>query len=518
MKRNLVMSWALVAGSLPLVACGPTTTDGGDEGGNVDLAKIAIDNTEHALLGAHSAGSFIADSQTFAEALSSLGGETCETTDCSGDLDCVPETVCTPNEVTVAELSEQRAELRDGIDDLIQSLREEIFATTNIESSTGSSVTYRLGPEVLCGEEIEPSAPGEPAPAPSGTPMYDPDCVEQLDRLQVRLRLTLASPGNVDMALLLTEAKRNPVTFQFYRDRVGVSTDLAEVKATLDAAGEDTSNIPTLEGRVGFELRRNAELDWSFVGSVLQNVAVVIADEETAEQVRVSVGASAPAMELRLNGNARSILGAIDYGAITVSGPLNAFRDSFDEVEYDPVTGEEVPRPAYTGNVELMLAGYEGNVTFDGSTDHLTLAGLGMGDVASTLKWNEQILAQFDLNKDAGRHFDLGYQKTNTGSELTFSPTLDAILRLDFAPLQSQIPDLSPSLLDDTIRVWFEGTDPKLEAANDQVKVISGTFHVTSTATPSADLHVPAGMCLVESGATEPANAAIGSLTMGTCQ
>jgi hypothetical protein len=517
MKRNLVMTWALVAGSLPLVACGPTTSDGGDDS-NVDLAKIAIDNTEHALLGAHSAGSFIADSQTFADALSSLGGETCETTDCFGEPTCVPETVCTKEEVTLADLAEQRTELREAIDEFILSLRDEIFTAANRESSTGSSVTYRLGPETLCGELDTPVDPGAPAPTPSPTPMYDPECVDQSNRLQVRLKLTLASPGNVDMALQLTEARRNPVTFELHGDHIGVSSDLAEVKATLDAAGEDTSNLPTLEGRVGLELRRNNELDWSFLGSVLQNIVVAIADEETAEQVRVTVGASSPATELRLNGNARNIVGSLDYGTFAVSGPLNAFRDSFDDVEYDAVTGLEIPRPTYTGNVELFVAGYEGSVTFDGSTDHLTLTGLGIGDVASTLKWNDQILAQLDLNKDHQRHFDLGYQKTSAGSEFTFSPTLDALLSLNFAPLANQITDLSPSLMNDTIRVWFDGQDPKIEVTDEQVKVVTGSFHVTSTATPDADLHVPAGMCIVDSGVTEPTNEAIGSVMMGACQ
>jgi hypothetical protein len=512
MKRNLVMTWALVVGSLPLVACGPTTTDS-DGGSNADLARIAIDNTEHALLGAHSAGSFIADSQTFADGLSSLGDETCETTDCFGEPTCVPETVCTKDEVTLADLSEQRAELRDAIDEFILNLRDEVFAASNLEASSGASATYRLGPEVLCGE-LETPEPGTPAPSP----MYDPECVDQANRLQVRLKLTLASAGNVDMAVLLTEAKRNPVTFELHRDHLGVSSDLAELKATLDAAGEDTSNVPTLEGRVGMELRRNAELDWSLLGSVLSNVVVAIADEDTAEQVRVTVGASSPATELRLNGNARNVVGTIDYGTLAVSGPLNAFRDSFDEAEYDPITGLEIPGPTYTGNVELFVAGYEGSVTFDGSTDHLTLAGLGLGDVASTLKWNDQTLAQFDLNKDKGRHFDLGYQKTNTGSAFTFSPTFDALLSLNFAPLASQITDLSPSLMNDSIHVWFDGQNPKIEVTDDQVKVVNGTFNVTSTATPDADLHVPAGMCVVDSGVTEPTNEAIGSVTMGACQ
>jgi hypothetical protein len=517
MKRNLVMTWALVVGSLPLAACGPTTTDSDDDGGpGTDLAKLAIDNTEHALLGAHSAGSFIADSQTFADAFSSLGGESCETTDCFGDAACVPETVCTPNEVTIADLQDQRTELRDGIDDFIQYLRDDVFAKAHVESSTASSITYHLGPEVLCEDQTE--IPDGSGAAPSTTPTYDPECVDQSNRLQVRLKLTLASAGNVNLAVILTEAKRNPVNFELYRDHVGVSTDLQEVKATLDAAGEDTTNIPTLEGRIGFELRRNAELDWSFLANVFQNVVIGIVDDDTGEQVRVGVGASAPSSELRLNGNARNILGAIDYGAISVSGSLNAFRDSFDEAEYDPITGEELPRPTYTGNVEAMIAGYEGSVTFDGATDHLTLTGLGLGNVASTLKWNEQILAQFDLNKDAGRHFDLGYQKTNAGSEFTFSPTFDSLVSLNFAPLANQIPDISPSLMNDTIHVWFDGQNPKIEVTDEQVKVVSGTFNVTSTATPDANLTVSPGMCLVESGATEPTNEAIGTLTTGACQ
>lgn len=277
----------------------------------------------------------------------------------------------------------------------------------NLETASGNSATYRLGPSFLCSEVIEPAEPGAPAPATPPSPVYDPECVDQSNRLQVRLRLTLASPGNVDMAVLMTEAKRNPVTFELYRDHLGVRTDLTEIKATLDAAGEDTTAIPTLEGSVGFELKQNAELDWSFLGHVYQNVAVVI-ENDLAERIRVGVGASSPATELRLNGNARNIVGSIDYGSITVGGPLNAFRDSFHTVEYDPLTGNELPGPTYTGNVELMIAGYEGRVTFDGSTDHLTLSGLGMGDVASTLEWNDQILAQFDLNATSGRHFDLG--------------------------------------------------------------------------------------------------------------
>lgn len=92
------------------------------------------------------------------------------------------------------------------------------------------------------------------------------------------------------------------------------------------------------------------------------------------------------------------------------------------------------------------------------------------------------------------------------------------LLSLNFAPLASQITDLSPSLLDDDIRVWFDGQNPKIEVTDEQVRVVAGRFNVTSTATPGANLSVPAGMCILDSGAVDPMNGAIGTAVMGACQ
>jgi hypothetical protein len=220
---------------------------------------------------------------------------------------------------------------------------------------------------------------------------------------------------------------------------------------------------------------------------------------------------------VRLDGNALTITGTIDFGALTVSGPLNAFRDSFVEEEYDPFTGEPLPRQAYTGILEAVIAGYEGSVTFDGSTDHLLVSGIGLGDAASTLKFDGNVIAQLDLNPGDGRHFDLGYQKSTNGALFTFSPTLDVSLLLDFAPLLPQIPDISSSIIGERIRVWFDGEDPSVETMDGQLKVVSGTLNITSEVSPESNVTVPAGMCLLDSGATEPSDT-IGSMTAGACQ
>jgi hypothetical protein len=518
MTRNNVMTWVIAAGSLPLVACGPASTEeaGGDAG--ADLAKIAIDNTEKALLGAHSAGSFIADSPTFAETMSSLGGTEVCTTSCDTSGICTE--TCTEEPVTPADLQESREELRQGIDDFITQLREEIFTAQTLEQTGPNFATYRFGVEELCSEitEVEPAEPGAPAPAPSEQPMYDAECVDYANRLAPRLHLTSAGPGNVDMALQLTASRRTVGRFELYQGHVNVSVDLGEVKATLDSIGEDLGTLADLDGTLAFEIRENAALDYSFLFSVDDDLRLAIADEETGDRMQIGLGKSQPTTELRLNGIDQNITGTLDYGAVTVSGPLNAFRDSFSEVEYDPVTGEELPRPTYTGTIEGLIAGYEGSITFDGNTDHLIISGIGMGNASSTLKFDGQVISQFDLNPDHERHFDLAYQKSATGALLTFSPTLDVRVLLNFMPLQAQIPDLATSLLNDNIRVWFDGENPSIETSENQLKVVSGTLNVTSTATPDANITVAPGMCLVDSGVTEPTNEAIGAMMAGACQ
>ncbi len=273
-----------------------------------------------------------------------------------------------------------------------------------------------------------------------------------------------------------------------------------------------------MTGQFGLELHKNAARDYSFLVNVQKDLGVTL-ENDLGERMMVGLGKSTPTMELRLDGNAKQVTGAIDFGALTVSGPLNAFRDTFDPEQYDDLTGEPIPRTTYTGALELLVAGLEGALTFDGSTDHLTLEHLGIGDQTSSLKLDGTTLASLDLNPSDGRHFDLSYQKSPTGdgSLLTFSPTFDLSLLLHFAPLLSQIPDLSPSVLDENLKIWFDGTDPSIDTSNGQIAVVSGTLNVTSASTPSANVTVPAGMCLVDSGVAS-GNELIGSLGSGACE
>lgn len=505
--RQWVKSGSLLGGVL-MVACSPAAKD---EPTATDLAAMAESNVEAALRGAHRAGSFIADSTALAEALSPLAGsnEECDYS-CDANGNCTENCVTQTNSVTVSDLADDRDSLKASIDDLVKELKEKIFTPENLESESDGTATYLLGPKTFCTVTVSSSSPvpsggvaGSSAsqPAPTTESSLDPDCVDEINRLAPRLRLSSPSSGNVDVALLLTSAKLNPVTLELYQDHAGIVLDLGALKQTLDSAHEDTGSLVSMTGKLGFEVKKNAELDYSLEANVLTDVLIGV-KADTGEIASIGLGKSDPTLELRLDGNAKKVTGTLDYGTISVQGPLNAFRDVFDPETYDDA-GYPIPRPTYVGALDGLLAGIEASVTLDGNMDRLTLAHLGLGDQTSRLKLDSDVLATLDLNPDAGRHFDLTLEKDPAGTIFTFTPTVDATLALNFAPLAKQLSSIAPEILNNTLHFWFEGQNPSVQKHGDeQLKVLSGTLHYTSSYDATQNVTAAAGSCLSSPGDT----------------
>lgn len=483
------------------------------------LALTAQQNVERVLRGTHAAGSFLADSATLAKLLSSTQG--CDSTPpCAAGAECPPpETTC-DDAVSVADLDEARADMTGAIDDLVETLREDVFIPANLESENGEEAVYLLREDFLC----KNADPAPTTPNPGGVPptpdpdALDPDCVEQAEKLQPRLRLTSPRDGQVDVAILLTASQRNPVTLQLATDRAGIVFDLAEIKASLDAAGQDTENLKAMSGKLAFELVRNGELDYSARLNVLSSLSLTTIDD-LAQQVAFSLAGSSPSFELRLDGNAKKITGTYDFGSFGVKGPLNAFRDSFDVDEPVEVGSTPPPAKTYTGIIELLVGGFDGKLVYDGNRDKLNFTGLGLGDVASTLKHDGVTLATLDLNPASGRHFDLTVEQDDDDkATLTFLPTFDLRLAANFAPLQSQIDDIPPYLLNDTVRLWFDGPNPSIRTEPDQLRVLSGTLNMSSSSVPAANVQVTSGMCLLNAAVADPSHELLGEFTAGACE
>jgi hypothetical protein len=335
-------------------------------------------------------------------------------------------------------------------------------------------------------------------------PGPDPDCVEQANRLQLRLRLTQPSPGDVDVELLVTSARHNPATLELHDDHAGVVVNLEQLQSTLDTLGEDTMQLTELRGVVALELVRHAALDYGLRYSVREEVRVRAVSDE-GDAVEVTLGASVPTSELRLDGNAQKLTGSYDLGSLRVAGPLSAF---VNEAPLAPSSAAE-PAPApklYTGNIEAFLAGLEGSVALDGTNDELELTNVGLGDASSTLHHDGALIAQVDLNPDGNRHLDLRAKKADAEqAELSFSPNLDLRVLLNFASLAGQLDDLPAYALGDSLRLFLDGPAPSVKTEPDALRVLSGSLSLTSEAVPSADVLVPAGSCLVETEAMAPA-------------
>ncbi len=520
-----------------LVACSTDPGDDGESSGRPERVEIssqgaaltAQENTEAALRGVLNAGAFLAESTTMAESLSSVAGSSSEScyTEAVPCADCesgvLYEEVCDveEEEVTTADLEEARQDMHDALDELLSFLREDVFTPDNLESEDATEAVYLLPASILCDDEDSGADPGSsPVVTPDGQITGDvvaieaeaeegESCEESVERLQPRLRLSSPGEGDVDVDFLLTDERRNPMSFQLYTDRVGVTVDLGELKATVEAAGEDLEGVQELDGEVGLELVRNSATNYSLRLNVLRDL--VVAGGDADETVELMVAASSPTMELNVDGDAKALTGTINYGAINVAAPLSAFMD--DE-EYDEA-GNLLPPKTYTGMIDAVLGGLNGSLTFDGTTDVLTLENLGLGDVSTTVSHDGNTLISVDVNPDDGRRFDLQIEEGEVSPTLTFSPTLDVRLGLGFTHIADQVDDIPTAFLDDTIRLWFEGNEPSVEFADAGLKVASGTLHLESA---SENVSVESGMCLVESASDEEPSSLAGAFEAGVCE
>jgi hypothetical protein len=460
-------------------------------------ALTASENSERALQGVIDAADFLATSTSIAETLGAFrtSGETCESSgSCAGD-DCVVEqTVCTSDEVDTAELEEQRQEMRDGARELVELLRDRILIPDNLEAETSTSATYRIGADVLCEDDAPDGASDE----------LDPDCVDEVERLQPRVVLTSPSEGDVDVTLQLGAEHNEPLTLALYHDSLGIRLDLGEALAVAREVGddEDLENVDALTGVLELRLVEHAARDYSLEVNVLEAIEAQLDSE--GQSVTASLAASAPAWNVRIDGNAQTLSAGIDLGALRVSGPLRAFASLFesddDEVVGDPFapTEEEESAPrVYRGAMELFLAGLNGTISYTANTDVLAFDDLGFGDATSTIKHDGNELLALDLNANAGRHVNLRISPApDGGAEISITPSFDLQVALAFEHIADQFEGLSESLLDNTVRVWFDGNAPMLHLADDRFQVASGTLHVESTANPEANVTVQAGMCL----------------------
>lgn len=511
-------------------------------------ALTAVENTESALNGVVDSGEFLADSTSLATTLSALGGSS---ESCSGsatvcpadDATCVPEVteVCTTDEVTEEDLQSARDELREEVNKLVQRLKDEVFIAANIveEETNDTQVTYRLGASLLCDPgdvqptQIDEAQDGaEPAPAE-----LDPECVENAEKANLRVTLSQPNPDDVDITFVVSDDNYKPLTLQLYKDRLGVKVDLAEALETLDAMGEDVDAVDSLEGVLQLQLIKNKNLDYSLQFSIVEDFNLSFHDDDGRDFV-YAIGKTSPTVELRADGNTKTLEASYNYGAIQLLAPLSAIAGMFEDesVATEPSSNGDVPstpppeEKVYTGVIELLVAGYTGKFSYTADTDKFSFTNVSLGNKTSTLKHDGNLLASLDLNPEDGRGFDMVVQTDpETESALvSIDPTIDLNLALSFEAIADQVENIPSTLLNDKLRMWFEGNNPTFAAEGEQMRMVSGSFHMSSEQSPESNIDVGEGMCMMSTdadsvevtpaeGSPEPAEPMF-DVQVGSCQ
>lgn len=517
----------MCAATLSVVGCA------NDEGGNTptgprieitsqSAALTAVENTEAALKGIVESGDFLAESTSLAETLNALFGTStaCDVSPapCSAaEPDCVPvgtETCTGEDAVTEADLQEVRDNLKSAVDELVARLRDDVFIDANLDAAATNEtqVTYRLGPKLLCNldesssETVDPS--GDLLATPPATPEPDPDCVERVNKLNLRVRLTQPSDDDVDVTLIITDKDYEPITFQLYDDRLGVKLDLSQSLAVNEALGNDLESVDSLEGVVQLQLVKQAKLEYALRFSVLTDLIVSYHDD-AGQDYSYSLAKSDPTIEFALNGNTKTVSATYNYGAIALLAPLKTLAQFFDDDPPQGLGGAVPEQPkTYTGVVELLVAGYTGTLSYTADTDKLSFKNMSYGNKAATLKHDGTLLASVDLNPDDGRSFDLVVEATPERDSASFSidPTIDLNVTLNFAAVANQIDNIPEGLLNDKLRLWFTGNAPSFSVSNDGLRMVSGALHLSSERTPESNIDVAEGQCLVSASSTTDVN------------
>ena len=134
----------------------------------------------------------------------------------------------------------------DDVNELSKMLREQILTDENLEDKEGDALIFRLGPDLVCGDE-------EP----------DPDCVTTVSKVPVRVRVIAPAEGDIDLALMIGDDRLTPLTAVLHRDKIGFSADLgqaAEAALVLQRATDPDAEMPgTVAGIVAASLRRSGE-------------------------------------------------------------------------------------------------------------------------------------------------------------------------------------------------------------------------------------------------------------------
>jgi hypothetical protein len=391
--------------------------------------------------------------------------------------------------------------LRDFLHQVAKEARAHVFREEFVEVDDGNKVVYKINPASACGT--------------------DTSCIEKLTQNPVRFAVTANTDDELDVSLIVGEARHTPGTAVLGPKKLSVRVDLAEAMATvrLFTSAADQQSFPErLDGVLEGSIDKRAEGDFAISGSVLEKFDLVVGQAK-GKRVAVTVLPSSPTSQITINAVTNTLGYATNLGAVDV------------QVAGAAVCDDQCGTKERTGTFSAHLGGFTGTFAVTNATTDLTFSGVGLGNDTSHVDLNNDRLGTLDVNAKNGRTFTVSFKKTAEGTLVTFEPALDIKLGLMLNKLSESLRVDMPTWLSDEIFEVLLGAAAKPSVlipaptcdalgratSKSELKVVTGNLSLSSSSL-STPVTVAAGMCLVPvKGVASGANP-MSYLQAGTCQ
>jgi hypothetical protein len=424
-----------------------------------------------------------------------FAGESTALTGLKGSMSAIDESLNLPFSISPIDLSSDDGavavalpEGEESGEDVAESLAQRLFTAENYE---GDGV-YRVPLDMVC-------------PADDETGEVDPECAEEWERAELRIKAEIVDDG-VDFTLLIGPDRSAPLALELRPARISVVVDLGEAADAIRFLAPEAELPEVLEGVVAVSLVVNGPDDVSFELAVREAARV---EANTADgRISFSTDARDPLASLRIEAAARRLTALFDLGRTQLSMP-NQMNDEAS------LAG---------GTWAIDWRGLSFTATAQDGADEIVIDNIGLGDDTSTIKLDGTQLVGIDLNPSDGRRAKLTVRPDPAGGLpiVTFEPGLEVLIDVFLQPLADAGDLVDPWLLDDSYRIALSGDAPATQSIEpDEVAGTPGALRIArgqlAIESDSASITVTTGQCLLADTVSEGEHPLLGGLAAGTC-
>ena len=398
--------------------------------------------------------------------------------------------------------STQSALTADEAKTIEQFLSQRVFTDANVESSDGSSVTFRLQGDDVCPYNL-PDGTTSLLSAPSA--VLDAGCVDDVDRHEIRVKATEPASDALNLTLLVGPERAAPLTLELRSNSLAVVASLDGVKGVLafEHALDATSTVPqamtgVVDLKITFNRVLSGKVDVTFSSSVRQ--AVSIAAQDATGTTTFATAARSPWASLQVNEIDRAVAAQLDLGPTTVSVPY-----------YVALSGVYKQETTDLGGLGFSF------VAKDGQAGDFAITNIGLGDLQTRVTLDAATVFSADL---APRHFSLAFKADPDlpgRTIFTVDPQFQLTAFLDKTPYGNTDPSYDhmtyawsltaaeglPQVEPYEYQTVVQGPTYTYVQSSTALKIVKGTLSLSDGA---QQVLVLQGQCLLDSAATGAAS------------